>query len=287
MSIRLREVTIGYRRRRRLGRTAAPAVVARDLSAVARPGELTALIGPNGAGKSTLLRTVCGLQPALSGSVTVDDLDVAAASIAELARRIAVVLTERVDPGLLDVREIVGLGRTPHLGVTGRPGPADEAAIDWALDVVGISGLADRMIAELSDGQRQRVMTARALAQQPALLVLDEPTSFLDVPSRVELLDLLARLAREENIAVLVSTHELELALRLADHVWLLNGDGGFTVGDPAALARSGLIAQTFDRGRLHFDPDHLVFTITDQLDDQPAAQSVPARPSGLSAGSR
>lgn len=192
----------------------------------------------------------------------VEGRDIAESSIAELARQIAVVLTERIDPGMLSVRDIVGLGRTPHLGITGQLSSADREVIDWAMAAVDIEELAGRMMVELSDGQRQRVMTARALAQQPALLVLDEPTSFLDVPSRVELLDLLARLARDEGIAVLVSSHDLELVLRLADHVWLLGSDGRFTVGSPGSLAGSGLIAETFDRGRLHFDADHLVFTI-------------------------
>ncbi len=259
-------LAIGYpARRARRGARGRPQVLAERLSAAAEPGRLTTLLGPNGSGKSTLLRTVCGLQPALSGRVLMGDEDVAGIAPAQLAKSVAVVLTERVDTGFLTVREIVALGRTPHLGVSARLRPRDHETVAWALEVTGTTALADRLGGELSDGQRQRVMTARALAQRPRLLILDEPTSFLDVPSRVELLDLLARLAREQDLAVLVSTHELELALRLADDVWLLPGPddghpGPLITGTPAAVA--GDIGAAFDRGRLRFDPQTLQFTI-------------------------
>lgn len=263
--MQLLDVTIGYRSRR--GRRRNEQVIARGVTVTAQPGRLTALLGPNGSGKSTLLRTVCGLQPPLAGRVLVDGRDVDSVPSAELAKSVAVVLTERVDSGFLSVREIVALGRTPHLGISARMGAADHEVVRWALEVTGTAALAERLGGELSDGQRQRVMTARALAQQPRLLILDEPTSFLDVPSRVELLDLLARLAREQNLSVLVSTHELELALRLADEVWLLPGN------DPAAPGEQSLITgapravaphigAAFDRGRLRFDPETLQFAV-------------------------
>ncbi|WP_029760144.1 ABC transporter ATP-binding protein [Gordonia hirsuta] len=262
--MQLVDVAIGYPGRRR-----SPALVlAENLGATARPGRLTTLLGPNGSGKSTLLRTICGLQPPLSGRVMIDGVDGTEITPAQLAKSVAVVLTERVDAGFLSVREIVSLGRTPHLGVSARMTAADYAVVDWALEVTGTTALADRLGGELSDGQRQRVMTARALAQQPRLLVLDEPTSFLDVPSRVELLDLLSRLAREQDLAVLVSTHELELALRLADDVWLLPGPAGpeqpgsLIVGAPGQVASE--IGAAFDRGRLRFDPQTLQFTVAD-----------------------
>lgn len=262
--LQLDGLTIGYpARRSAVRRAGAPTVLAERLSAVAAPGRLITLLGPNGSGKSTLLRTVCGLQPALGGRVVIEDRDVADTSPAELAKSVAVVLTERVESGFLNVREIVALGRTPHLGVAARLTATDREVVEWALEVTGTTALADRLGGELSDGQRQRVMTARALAQRPRLLILDEPTSFLDVPSRVELLDLLARLAREQDLAVLVSTHELELALRLADEVWLLPGDGRLVTGTPDQVATE--IGAAFDRGRLHFDAASLQFTIADE----------------------
>ena len=257
--LRLDDLAIGYRRRRRRHRT--EKVVAHQLTGIAAPGSLTALVGPNGAGKSTLLRTICGLAPPLSGHMYLDSVDLTTIPATQLARTISVVLTDHADPGLLTVREIVAIGRTPHLGVSARMSQADHDAVNRALDLVSITDLASRLFTELSDGQRQRVLVARALAQEPTLMVLDEPTSFLDVPSRVELMDVLARLARDEGIAVLTSTHELELALRIADGIWLLS-EGELRCGTPEELAQSGAIGTAFDRGRIRFDPERMAFDI-------------------------
>ncbi len=257
--LELRELTVGYRGRR--GR-----VVAADLTAVARTGRLTSLIGPNGAGKSTLLRTVCGLQPPLAGTaVLADGTDLTRLKAADLARRVAVVTTDTVDPGRLTAHEVAALGRTPYLSPTGRMSDVDRRRTADALAAVRASHLAGRPFHDLSDGERQRVLAARALAQEPELLVLDEPTSHLDAPSRVEFLDLLATLAREQDIAVLMSSHELELVMRLSDEVWLLRGDGAMTTGSPKALAADGSVAAAFDRGRLRFDSDQLAFVIDDE----------------------
>ncbi len=191
MSLEFRQLAIGYRSRRRTTSVAA------GLSAAARPGELTVLLGPNGCGKSTLIRTLCGLQPALSGEVLLDGTPLADVAVNQLARRVAVVLTDRVEPGLLSARELTALGRIPYLGLTGRLTPDDHRIVEEALDAVEARHLAARPAAVLSDGQRQRVLTARALAQQPEVLVLDEPTAFLDVPSRTGLVEMLRDLARE------------------------------------------------------------------------------------------
>lgn len=262
-------VTTGYSVRRPL-RAPAAHVVATGLDATARRGDLTALLGPNGSGKSTLLRTICGLQPPLAGAVTLDGRDVRDMAADEVARTVAVVLTDRVDPGLLSGRELAGLGRTPHLGIGGRMSARDHAVVDWALDAVGAIHLADRPASDMSDGERQRVLTARALAQEPALLVLDEPTAFLDVPSRVALVELLRRAAREQDLAVVMSTHDLELALRVADHVWLLDHAGRLDTGTPGQLARSGRIGAVFDSRTLRFDPGSGVFVL-DRTDDPPS----------------
>jgi len=212
--VALRGLSIGYRTGGRLRRDRTRTVAA-GLDAIARCGELTVLIGPNGSGKSTLLRTLCGLQPSLSGQILLGEDDLTSVDADALARKVAVVLTERVAPGLLSVRELTALGRIPHLGVGGRLRQHDHEIVDWALAAVGATVLADRPAAELSDGERQRVLTARALAQEPALLVLDEPTAFLDVPSRVGLVEMLRRLAQQRNLAVLLSAHDLELACGL------------------------------------------------------------------------
>lgn len=240
MSLTIRDLTIGYRNRRRA------TIVAAGLSATARGGELTVLLGPNGCGKSTLIRTLCGLQPPLSGQVLLDGTPLAGVPADRLARRVAVVLTDAIDPGLLSARELAALGRIPYLTVTGRLSRRDYEIVEQALAAVDALHLADRPAADLSDGERQRVMTARALAQQPEVLVLDEPTAFLDAPSRAALTEMLRRLAREQGLTILLSTHDLELALRHADRAWLLDGDGALVDASPGELTSDGRVNTVF-----------------------------------------
>ncbi|MFJ1733655.1 ABC transporter ATP-binding protein [Streptomyces sp. NPDC088254] len=247
-------LAVGYRTRSPRGRTAGRSVLS-GLDLQARAGELTVLLGPNGAGKSTLLRTLCGLLPPLDGRIRIGGCDLAQTSPTALARRLAVVLTDRVDPGLLSVRELAGLGRHPHTGFTGRLTAADDAVVEWSLEAVGAGHLAERPAAELSDGERQRVLTARALAQEPDVVLLDEPTAFLDVPSRVGLTVLLRDLARNKGLTVVVSTHDLELALRVADAVWLVDRESRVHSGAPEDVIRSGAVAGAFDADHLAFDP--------------------------------
>ncbi|WP_405416725.1 ABC transporter ATP-binding protein [Pseudonocardia alni] len=224
------------------------------VDAVAARGELTVLLGANGAGKSTLLRTLAGLLPALGGTVALDGTDLLGLRAPERARRVGVVLTDRPDPGQLTGRDVVELGRLPHTGATGVLTADDEAAVDAAIDAVRAGPLAGRPLARMSDGERQRMMVARALAQQPSLLLLDEPSAFLDVSSRVALLGTLRRLAGEQDLAVLLSTHDLEPALRLADRAWLLDGAGALHTGTPGELAASGAVGAAFDTDELAFD---------------------------------
>ena len=243
--LRLDALTVGHRR----------TPILRGLNLHAAAGELTALLGPNGAGKSTLLRTVAGLLPVLAGSVHLDGTDLAALDARGRARRVAVVLTERVEAGLLTARELVALGRHPHTGSRGTLRPGDDAAVDDALDAVRAGAFARRRVDRLSDGERQRVLVARALAQEPDLLLLDEPTAFLDAPSRVAVTGLLHRLARERGIVVVLCTHDVELALRTADRAWLLGRAGGVREGPPADLVADGSIGRAFDGDELRFDP--------------------------------
>jgi ABC-type cobalamin/Fe3+-siderophores transport system ATPase subunit len=240
MTLEFRNLAIGYRRRRQVS------IVADGLSAVARRGELTVLLGPNGCGKSTLIRTICALQPALRGEVLLDGTNLAGVAAHRLARRVAVVLTDPVDPGLLSSHDLAALGRIPYLGITGRLTRDDHRIVEQALAAVEAGHLADRPVADLSDGERQRVLTARALAQQPQVLVLDEPTAFLDVPSRIGLVQMLRSVAREKNLTVVMSTHDLELALREADRAWLLGRDGTLVDGTPGGLVGSGRINSVF-----------------------------------------
>src|SRR5207249_7894211 len=226
----------------------------RDVGVCLAGGELACVLGPNGTGKSTLLRTLAGMQPRLAGSVELDGHDVQRLPARELARRVSVVLTERAEVGLLRAYDLVALGRYPYTGWAGRLRSHDHAVVAWALEATGASDLASRDVSELSDGERQRVMIARALAQEPVVLLLDEPTAFLDVARRVEVTTLLRRLARDTGRAVLFSTHELDLALRTADSVWLLDTAGRVRVGAPEDLVLDGSFARSFEVEGLTFD---------------------------------
>ncbi|MGM1060679.1 ABC transporter ATP-binding protein [Saccharothrix sp. Mg75] len=258
-------VSAGYRRRRRH-----PAVtVLHDVHLAARPGELIALIGPNGAGKSTLLRTLVGAQPPLSGHVLLDGRDLASLSPRQRARRLAVTLTEPVDVGQMSVEAVVALGRMPYRSWVGREKDRDRAAVDRALVDAGVAELRDRPLTDLSDGERQRVMVARALAQEPAVLVLDEPTAFLDVARRIEFAAMLTRLAATTGAAIVLSTHDLGFALRRADQVWLVAG-GAVTAGAPEDLAYGDAVTRTFTGENMSFDDAAATIVVAD--DTQPGA---------------
>ena len=250
-------LTVGYTH----GRTTVE--VLRDLDLTIAAGELVCLVGPNGSGKSTLLRTIAGMQPALAGRALLQGGDVTALAAGERARRLAVVLTDPVDVGAMTAAELVALGRYPHTDWTGRLGAADHAAITWALQSTGATPLAGRPVAELSDGERQRVLLSRALAQQPALLALDEAVAFVDVPRRVELVQILRNLARECGLAVLLTTHDLDLAIRHADTLWLLEPGSPTSMlhaGGPEDLVLAGAVGRAFAGDEVTFDVQRGVF---------------------------
>jgi len=257
--LKTHQLDIGYSHGRR-----AKAVL-RDINVTLHPGELTCLIGPNGAGKSTLMRTLAGMQRALSGQVHLAEEEMQQIPAQRLAKQLAVVLTERVDVGNLSSYALVALGRHPYTSWRGQLTAADEAIIQKALTTVGAATLAARPVNELSDGERQKVMIARALAQEPQVLLLDEPTAFLDLPRRVEIMQLLHKLAREEGCAILLSTHDLELALRLADRLWLMPVGGPLMVGLPEELALNGALAATFRSEGVEFDSSQGTFKVQRQ----------------------
>lgn len=246
--LEVQDADVGYGRPPRRGR-----VVLRGVCAELRVGELACLIGPNGTGKSTLLRSVARFQPLLGGSVRVAGRPIAAVSARDLARQVAVVLTDRVIVGAMRVYDVVALGRFPHTGVGGRLHRHDHAVVQRSMLATGATQLADRLVAELSDGERQRVMIARALAQEPSVLLLDEPAAFLDVRGRFELTALLLRLTREHGLAVLMSTHDLEHTLRNADTVWLVDGERVLVAG-PEDLVLAGHVERTLS-GNVTLDP--------------------------------
>ncbi|MBF1509444.1 ABC transporter ATP-binding protein [Prevotella pallens] len=217
MNITLEQLSVGYK--------GFPPVVS-NINVEIKSGELTCLIGSNGIGKSTLLKTLTGFLPKLSGRLLLDGRDINMLSQRERAKYISIVLTYKSDVQNLSVTEMVGMGRMPYTGFWGKLNTSDQTIVAEAIEMVGIEHLKNRMIQTLSDGERQKVMIAKALAQQTPVILLDEPTSFLDFPSKVEMLQLLHRLAKETNKVVFLSTHDLELALRIADRLVELNKNG-------------------------------------------------------------
>jgi iron complex transport system ATP-binding protein len=265
-------LSIGY-----ASRHSPPRVVASDLNLALRAGEVVCLLGPNGSGKSTLLRTLVGMQPPLAGHVFLNGADIATLDRRALARQLSVVLTERLDVGQLSAYELVALGRHPHTDWLGRLTARDEEITRWALEAVDAVALATRQVHELSDGERQRVMVARALAQEPLLMLLDEPTAFLDLPRRVEMMHLLRRLAHQTGRALLLSTHDLDLALRSADMLWLIGTGGMMHSGAPEDLVLSGAFEHTFAGAGVSFDRWKGTFRIY-----PPARQQVALSGAGL-----
>lgn len=208
-AITTNRLTVGYRGHR----------VVEDISLSLPCGRLVCLLGPNGAGKSTLLRTLCGFQPPIEGTVTISGSDITTMSAAEVARLVSVVLTDRPLTPSLTAAEMVGMGRAPYTGFWGRLSDDDRRLISEAMQTVGIAPLATRRMGQLSDGELQKVMIAKALAQHTPVIVLDEPTAFLDYPSKVAVMKTLARLAHDEGKTILMSTHDLELAAQLGDEL--------------------------------------------------------------------
>ena len=229
-TIRLADLAIGYTTRHSVK------TVCTGITETIFCGELTCLIGENGAGKSTLLRTLSGFLPPISGEITILDKPLHVYKEKELATVIGVVLTEKSNLQNMTVEELVGMGRSPYTGFWGRLSAEDRAKVGKALEMVGITGLRDRMVQTLSDGERQKVMISKALSQETPIIFLDEPTAFLDYPSKVEILRLLGRLSRDFGKTIFLSTHDLELALRVADRVWLMSKPGRLQTGSPENL---------------------------------------------------
>lgn len=229
-------------------------VLLHSMNLTLRPGELTCLLGPNGSGKSTLIRTLAGLQKPLHGEVRIQDRIVHEMSPARIARHISVVLTDPLNLPYSSVFSVVALGRSPATGFFGLPGKDDLQIIQDSLRKTGIEVLASRKFETLSDGERQKVLLAKSLAQQTPLILLDEPTAFLDFPSRVEIMLLLRELAWHQQKAILLSTHDIPLAIQLADKLWLITPTTGIITGIPEDLALSGLINNVFSNNHLQWD---------------------------------
>ena len=282
-TIQLKDLSIGYQTKHSVK------TVATGINGAIRSGELTCLLGANGVGKSTLLRTLAAFQPAISGEILISRKDeggtrkeISSLSDKELSKLVGVVLTEKPDVRNMSVRELVSLGRSPYTGFWGTYTDEDLRIVDESIEMVGIKDLTRRPVHTLSDGERQKVMIAKALAQQTPVIFLDEPTAFLDYPSKVEVLQLLRRISREAEKTIFLSTHDVELALQLADTIWLMRkieeggtrkeegdmaklGEGGrspVTIGSPQELAASGDLGRFIERQNIVFDKETLTIRV-------------------------
>lgn len=239
------DLTIGYHK----------VPVIRNISLEVRKGEIIALIGPNGAGKSTLLKTIARELPPISGSIYLEGRDMQTISYRELSKKLAVILTERIKVDLTTCRDIVATGRYPYTGRLGVLTHEDEAVVDAAMETVHALDLSDRDFNAISDGQRQRILLARAICQEPEMILLDEPTSFLDVRHKLDLLSILTRMARKKNITVIMSLHEIDLAEKVADRILTVKGDTQFGYGAPGEIFEEQAIRRLYDIEDGYFDP--------------------------------
>ena len=231
VSISTNNLTIGYDHH----------VVQRDLKFELHPGEMVCMLGPNGCGKSTLLRTLAGLQPALSGSFKIQNSEFLIQNSS-----IALVLTERLSIENTTVHDVVAMGRYPYTSFLGGLSPKDEQIIEQSLSDVGLSGSAHTFFNDHSDGEKQRTLIAKALAQETPIILLDEPTAHLDLPNRIRVLQLLRRVAREQNKTILISTHELDLAIKLSDRIMLMIPQQGIQLDSPEKLREQDAFTAAF-----------------------------------------
>lgn len=246
-----RQVTIGYREGKR------ETDLFTDMDFTLYRGELTTLLGTNGTGKSTLLRTMSATQPYLRGNILLNGRELSSYNERELARHIGVVFTERYMAGGLRVHELVALGRYPYTGFFGRLDENDRLITEAVMVQVGIYHKRDSYLSQLSDGERQKAFIAKALAQESDVILLDEPTAFLDLPSRIETMSLLHRLAEENGKTILMSTHDVEQALVLADRLWLLSPGNGLECGATEDMILAGRLDKLFPSDNIRFDTEH------------------------------
>lgn len=217
-------------------------------------GEVTCLLGLNGAGKSTLLRTLCGFQPPLGGTITIINQPLQKYTQSNLSLTVGVVLTEKTNAGGITVHDLVSLGRHPYTGFFGQLKPHDHAIIEESIAAVGITHKTEQFVSELSDGERQKAMIAKVLAQQCPIILLDEPTAFLDITSRIETMVLLRQLATQQNKAILLSTHDLDLAIQMGDKLWLQEKNRPIICGAPEDLILDDSFESFFQKETILFD---------------------------------
>ena len=227
----------------------------RDVCLQVQRGKIVTLIGPNGSGKSTILKTIVGQLSKVSGTVLLEGAPMERCGQKEIAKRMAILMTERIHPELMTCYDVVSTGRYPYTGALGLLGKEDKRIVEESLELVHGRDMADRPFDAISDGQRQRILLARALCQTPEIIVLDEPTSYLDIRYKLELLTILKTMVREKNLAVLMSLHELDLAQRVSDTVVCVSGDRIDRMGPPEEIFSSDYISRLYHMEPGKYDP--------------------------------
>lgn len=238
------EMAVGYEGR----------ALIRNICLSIEKGEIVVLIGPNGSGKSTILKSITRQLRMISGKAVLDATDMQALTYKELSKKMAVVLTERIRPELMTCREVTAMGRYPYTGSLGLLSKEDERQVQSSMEAVRILDIAEKDFAAVSDGQKQRVLLARAICQEPELLVLDEPTSFLDIRYKIEFLDILRKMAKEKQMTVLLSLHEIDLAQKFADRIVCVRGDEIAGYGTPEEIFTEKRIGELYDLETGHYD---------------------------------
>ncbi len=256
-------LTIGYPRKKN------PYIVQSELNLEMFQGELVCLIGPNGSGKSTLLRTLSGLQESISGQVKIEGQSIDKLKYDQRATLISLVLTDKVDVEHATVHSIVAMGRYPYSDWWGGLTDEDEALIQQTINMLHLESKVHSLFSELSDGEKQKALIAKAFVQDTPLIILDEPTAHLDLPTRIEIMLLLHKLAHDTNTAVLLSTHELDMALQAADKIWLMTAQGGVTTGVPEDLVFNGAFDAAFQNSNYVFNPANGNFSMNYPMSKQ------------------
>jgi len=242
------DLSIGYFRGKKKN------ILHSDINVSLEEGEFVCILGPNGAGKSSLLKMFAGFLPKISGKILFQNEDLDTMTELDKSKKVSIVLTERPIVADMTVFELVALGRAPFTGFFGKITKTDKIIIEKAIEDVGLKGFNNRFINQLSDGECQKAFIAKALVQETPLLLFDEPTAFLDLPSRVEIMHLLKELSHNHNKSILLSTHDLDLALQTADKIWLIDRNSNFKTGFPEELAIAGDFKKFFEKDGILFD---------------------------------
>lgn len=254
--LKIENLSIGYKARKKIS------LVAENLNTSMHKNELTCLLGSNGAGKSTLLKTLCAFQDSLSGSIKINNKALENLNEKDISNLISVVLTDRIIIPNATVEELVGYGRSPHTGIMGTLNAKDKAIVEEAMFKSGIIHKRHNTLGQLSDGERQKAFIAKAISQDTPIILLDEPTAFLDLPAKVEIMQLLREIANKTDKSILMSTHDLDLALQLSDKLWLLQEGGKLITGSPEDLLLNNAFQKMFQRKGVKFDNSTGLFIV-------------------------